>query len=219
MAFRALAVPWCPLLSPSLPQSSRVPLRSRLLRGLLTLTLHFLSFDGLEVFRNIDQMSSSCKVYSVFLIIAWDHRFEGEDYRREVPFSQCLKGCAMLCWLGTPVGFSTGNVSLTCSVAVEQEREEKKGRHRELFRADKCQNTPLVVLYGTCLPHSLPWEHIWSTCRSLMLHVQLVYLNLPCFCSIHPQTWWLIFRNLLVKKKKNVCKAIEGRTLKCLLKE
>lgn len=87
---------WCSelRLSPSVPFLSSCHLRvldhvlrSCLLRFLLTLGLHFLSFDGLEVFRNIVQMSSSWTICSISLIITLRlYRFEGEDHRRKVPF-------------------------------------------------------------------------------------------------------------------------------------
>lgn len=146
MAFRALAVPWCPL----------IPLRvldyllwSCLLRFLLTLALHFLSLDGLEVFRNIDQMSSSRRVCSIFLIIAWDHRFEGEDYRRKVPFSQCLKGCAASMCHAVWTWNTCGVLRCECSVAGKQEREKTVRAGTENY-------------LGHTSIRMYPWSSVWS---------------------------------------------------------
>lgn len=53
-----------------------------------------LSFGGLEVFRNTDQLSSSWTVYSIALIITLRlFRFERGNHRRKVPLWVCAGVC------------------------------------------------------------------------------------------------------------------------------
>lgn len=107
-AWRGIQSSGCPLVSPYPPQSSRLPSVIMSAEVSPHPGIHFLSLDGLEVFRNIDQMSSSCRVCSIFLIIAWDHRFgekiTEEKYHFHSVWRGVLQACAMLCGLGTPVG-------------------------------------------------------------------------------------------------------------------
>lgn len=115
-----------------------------------------LSFGGLEVFRNTDQLSSSWTVYSIVLIITLRlFRFEGDDHRRKVPLwvyeGACHKN-VLYCvdfehLLGPPLWVCPH----TCSVQVSRRNGGKGGGGAgtiEFFRTDKFRIHPLKVFVG-----------------------------------------------------------------------